>query len=106
MDKLKQFWGWIVGAVGFIIAALIYYLNLKNKQVNSLKAQIDLADTSNKVTQLETEIKHQRNEVATNLKEIKELDKTLAVLEEKKVVMAKEAGAKTPQEVEDFWSKN
>lgn len=106
MSKIKEIWTYVVGAVGLIIAGLVYYLSLKNREVNALKAQVDLADTSNKVTALETEIKIKRENVSGNSKEITELDKTLDKIKQKKDQIAMQNGAKNKQQIEDFWKEN
>lgn len=105
MSKLKELWAYVVAAIGVTIAGLVYYLTLKNKQINALKAEVDLADTKNKVTALESDIKNKRENIAKNAKEIAELDNTLESLGKKKKAIAVKEGAKTTTEIEEFWSK-
>ena len=106
MSKLKQLWGYIIGAVGLVIAVLVYYLGLKNKQINALKAEVELADTKNKVTVIETEVKLKKEQIKGNVKEVQELDKLLVQLEEKKKEIARNSGASTTKQIEDFWKEN
>lgn len=109
MEKIKSFfsatWGWIVLVVGAVMGILIYIIKAKQREINAVKAKIELADTQKKADLIEMEIKQRLD--STNLldKEVKELNKSLTQLEDKRKEIATGEKGKTSDEIEDFWSK-
>lgn len=108
MEKIKNALKWIgenlvlllVGAVGL----LVYYISLKNKSINALKAEIDLTKTQKDADALETHIKSKLQDSTLLKKEVDELNKTLVQLEEKRNSLPE--GPRDPKDVEDYWKKN
>jgi septal ring factor EnvC (AmiA/AmiB activator) len=109
MDKIKQglkdLWGWLVLIGAAAIGILLYIIQAKQKKINAMNAKIELADTQKKADLVEVEIKEHLANNATLDKEIKELNKSLELLKQKRKEIAVGEENKTPDEVEDFWSK-
>ena len=55
MDFLKSIWAKIIGVLGVAIIGLLYILDLKNRELNALKAKARLATTEKEVEVLETQ---------------------------------------------------
>lgn len=109
MEKIKAFfqslWGIIVLVGTAAIGILLYMLQRKQREVNSLKAKIDLAKTQKEADLIEVEIKKKLDNVNILDKEQKELTKTLADLEAKRKQIASQEKNKTDEQIEDFWNK-
>ena len=105
MNKIKEIWGYIVVAVGALIGILLYIIQAKQKKINALNAKTELADTQKKADLVEVEIKEHLANNATLDKEVKELNKSLDQLAQKRKDIAAEERNKTSDEVEDFWKK-
>ena len=109
MNKIKEFfkslWGIIVLVGGVAIGILLYLLQRKQREVNTLKAKIDLAKTQKEADLIEVEIKKKLDNVNLLDKEVKELNNTLTQLEEKRKTLSTTEQNKTDQEIEDFWEK-
>ena len=104
MSKLKSVWGWIIAAVGGTIGFLLYFLTLKNKQINKLKAKVELTETEKEADLLETEIKETRSAKKMLKKEEIEIDKILISLDEKRKTITKEIKNKSDKEIEEYWN--
>jgi len=108
MEKIKNALKWLgenlvlvlVGALGL----LLYYLNLKNKTINALKAEIDLTKTQKEADALEVQIKAKLETSGLLKKEVDELNKALVQLEEKRASLPE--GPRDPNDVEDYWKKD
>ena len=109
MNKIKEglstIWGYIVLAGAAAIGILLYIVQAKQKKINALNAKTELADTQKKADLVEIEIKEHLANNATLDKEVKELNKSLDALEEKRKQIASEEKKKTSEEIEDFWNK-
>jgi uncharacterized membrane-anchored protein YhcB (DUF1043 family) len=109
MNKIKEglsaLWGWIVLIGAAVIGILIYIIQAKQKKINAMNAKIELADTQKKADLIEVEIKEHLANNATLDKEIKELNKSLELLEQRRKAIADGEKNKTPDEIEDFWNK-
>lgn len=109
IQKIKDFFSSLVGYIflglAAIIGILLYSLTNKKKEINSLKAKVDLADTQKKVDLLEVEIRQRLENKQAMKKEVDELNKSLLYLEERRKQIAQEESGKKPNEVEDFWNK-
>lgn len=92
----------LVGAVGI----LLYYLNGKNKEINALHAQVDLADTQKKADLLEADINAKLDNQKLLQKEVDGLNAGLVKLEEQRKSIAGQEQNKTSGEVEDYWNKD
>jgi uncharacterized membrane-anchored protein YhcB (DUF1043 family) len=105
LKNIKSYWTWtkqnIVVVLGAVIGALLYYINLKNKKNNALKAQIDLVDTQKKADLLEIEIKQKLQDKNLLKKETQDLNQALQSLEEKRKNLGKQN--KSKEEIEDFY---
>ena len=106
MGKLKSLWGYIVAGLVAVVGILLYVLNLKQKKNNSLRAQIELADTKEDVARLDGEIKQLEKSKKKNSNEIMKLEILKSALRERKEALAKEEGARTTDEIENYWKDN
>lgn len=108
MSKIKEFFSGIwtkVAAVALgLVALLLWMLNIKQKKINALTADLELADTKEEVTKIETEIKSIEKSRAITKSELDEVNKALVKLENKKKKVAEAAGNKTEKEIEDYWN--
>jgi len=133
MNKIKEtlssIWGWVaaitvaawaadimavVVALGrashlaavAVVGIMLYIIQAKQKRINALNAKAELADTQKKADLVEVEIKQHLQQNATLDKEIKELNKSLDLLAQKRKDISASEKNKTSDEVEDFWKKN
>lgn len=109
LDKIKEslgnIIGWIIGigsVIGGIMALVIYK---KNEKLDVYKAQIDTAKTQKQADLIDAQINEHKANQATSQKEIDELNKVQAQLEDKRKQIEAEQVNKTSDEVEDFWNK-
>lgn len=96
----------IVLILSLVIGVLAYFLQLKNRKINSLKASIDLLDTEKAADILEAEINTILEDKTLLKKEIDEYNKSIVDLNNKREEIKKSHVNKTPQEIEDYWNKN
>lgn len=110
MDKIKSFFSNIYAnltlILGAIIGILVYYINLKHKEANALKAQIDLTKTQKEADLLEADINRKLENKNLLKKELDELEKAKVQLAEQRNKISKVQSGKTPDEAEDYWNKN
>lgn len=110
MEKIKSFFSSIIGVIMLVltgaVAILAYVLSNKRKEVNALKAKIDLAETQKEADLIEVEIKQRMTNKDNLSQEVKELQKGLDALEEKRKQIASEEKNKNSNDVEDFWRNN
>ena len=108
MEKIKQafssVWGYVVLIGGGAIALLLYFLNLKNKELDAAKAKIALVNTQKEADAIEASIKQDMAQKELNKKDLEGLQKALDILEEKRQSIPKE-GTLTDSQVEDYWNK-
>lgn len=104
-EKLSSVGGYIAAGVMAVIGILIYLLKNKGKEINALKAQIDLADTQKKADLIDVQINQKLEQKDLLKKEQQELEKTAAQLAEKRKQLASEEANKTEEEAEDYWNK-
>jgi septal ring factor EnvC (AmiA/AmiB activator) len=109
-DKIKAFFSSVVGAIVLVLTAVVailaYILSNKRKEVNALKAKIDLVETQKQADLLEVEIKQRMANKEALSKEVQELQRGLDSLEERRKQIASDEKNKNPDEVEDFWRNN
>lgn len=105
MNVIKGFWGWIVAIVGGVIGFLIYYLSLKNKQINKLKAKVELTETEKEADLLESDIKEFRTEKKRLKKEDAEISKVLTQLDDKRKQIKEDVKSMSDKQIEDYWNK-
>lgn len=105
MNKIKAFWVWLVAIVGAVIGFLIYYLTLKNKEVNALKARVSLVETEKEADAVEADIKELKNSKKRLKKEEVEIDKVIEEVKEKRKQIKQEVEQMTPKELADYWNK-
>lgn len=110
MEKIKNFFksigGYIIGALTLAVGILLWVLSNKKKEVNALKAKIELAETQKQVDLIEVEIKQRLDNKNLLAKEVQELNNNLAAIDEKRKQLAQEEKDKPADAVEDFWKKN
>lgn len=110
MEKIKSFFSSIIGIVMLVlsgaVAVLAYVLSNKRKEVNALKAKIDLAETQKEADLIEVEIKQRMANKDSLTHEVKDLQKGLDALEEKRKQIASDEKNKSSNDVEDFWRNN
>jgi len=104
-DSLSSIWEYIVLGVAALIGILIYIAKSKQKEINALKARIELVDTQKKADLIEVEIKQKFDNTNLLAKEITELENNLKLLEDKRKEIAKGETSKTSDQIEDFWKK-
>jgi len=105
MNKIKSFFGYIIGGLGIVVGILLYYISLQNKKYAALQARVALAETREEAVKLETEINELAKKAGNNKKELDELEKTMVQLDNKKKAIAVKEGAKTSKEILDFWNE-
>lgn len=103
MNKLKDFWGYIVGFFAFVSGILIYYLSSQKKEIDALKTEIELTSTKQKARDLDKLIEVKKIAANNNVKKLAELDKAQTELHNKKIKIAQSNGAMTPKQIEEFW---
>lgn len=109
MEKVKAFfsgtWAKVVAVMAAIIGFLVYWINLKNKQANSLKAKIAIAGTQKEADMIEVEINQLKEKDKILKKELDDLDKVEVTLLEKRKEIDLREGKRTPDEIEEYWNK-
>lgn len=106
LSKLKEYWGYFVGILAAIGGFLLYYLTLKNREINSLKALVDLADTQRQVDIVESEIKAVKANKKRTAKEEKEFDKALEKVKKRRIEIKNEIRKMTTKELIDHLNKD
>ena len=107
MTKLKELWGWVVGALGAVLGVVLFILSRKNKEVDALNAKIDLTKTEKETDVLEAEINKLKANKENSSKHSQELDKSLNKLEEKRSQVVEDAKSlKNPKDVAQYWENN
>ena len=107
MSKLKKLFHSIsihlyLGLV-VVLGFVIYLLSLKNKELLSAKAKLELANTQKEVDLIEADIRKKLAEKQNTKVEVEALNKTLDLIKEKRNTLSKE-GFLTDKQVEEFWS--
>ena len=105
MDKIKSFFGYIIGGLGLVIGVLMYYISSQNKKYAALQARVALAETREEAVKLEIEINELAKKAGDNKKELDELEKTMVQLERKKKSIAVKEGARTEKEILYYWNE-
>ena len=110
IQKIKELFSNIAAIVVALLvglgALLVYTLGSRKKEVDSLKAQLDLIDTQRKADLLEAQIKERMANKDVLDYETKELQKSLDQLQIKREEIAQKEKNKNSDEVEDFWRNN
>jgi len=96
----------IILGMGAFIGILLYWIQLKNKKANALKAKIALLDTEKDADILETEINGLKEDRKLLKKEVDDLNNALGEVDVKRKELAEKAKNMNPKEVEDFWEKD
>lgn len=104
--KLREFWGYFVAGLGALIGFLVYYLTLKNREIDALKSAIDVAATEKQVDIVETEIKEVRAMKKRIKKEEQEFDKALEKVEKRRQEIKKEVKEMSTSELIDHLNKD
>lgn len=106
MNKIKELtlniWEYIVLGSAFVISVLLYILNLKNKELEAVKAKIELVKTQKEADALEAEILQKLLEKDLTKKELETLKKSLDFLDQKRQNLKKE-GDLSDSKIEDYW---
>ena len=107
LEKIKSFFSSLYGVIVLVltgaIAILAYILSNRRKEVNALKAQIDLAKTQKEVDLIEVQIKERMEHKEVLTKEVTELQNGLNSIEEKRKEIATSEKNKNSDDIEDFW---
>ncbi len=104
-QKLSNAWAYIALAVAGIVGILVYFYKGKQKDINALKAQIDLAETQKQADLLEVQINQKKDSSELLKKEVDELDKASVQLYEKRKAIAGQETSKTEEEALNTWNK-
>ena len=110
MEKIKSFFKNIYANIalimGAVIGILLYYINLKNKENNSLKAKISLTKTQKEADLIEADINRLLNEKKLLKKETTDLEQALEQIKEQRKKISKVEAGKSLEEIEEFWKNN
>lgn len=106
MNFLKSIWTKVAGGAIALIAILLYVLNLKQKEINSLKAKAELAKTQKEVDKIEHEIDNILRDRASTKKELDEANEALVALTNRKAELHTKAENRTKDEVEKYWNND
>lgn len=104
--SLKDIWVKITLGLGAVVGFLLYYLSLKNRKINALKAEVELADTEKQADVLETKINGIKEDRKLIKKEVDEINKVLVDLDKKREKIKESHANKTDKEIEDYWENN
>ena len=102
MEFLKNIKAKLILGLITLVGILFYILNLKDKKIIAHQAELQLADTKEKVKDIERDIRVKMDEHREDKKQLEKLEASLAKLEEKKAKMAEVEGI----DAEEYWSKN
>lgn len=103
-QKIKDVFGYIVVGLGAIVGILVYLYKGKQKDINALKAQIDLAETQKQADLVEVQIKEKQVSGDLLKKEVQELEKASEKLADKRKEIAATEASKSEQEALDSWN--
>ena len=110
LEKIKTFFTSTFGIIAAVLTGavgiLLWFLSNKRKEINALKAQIDLAKTQKEADLIEVQIKEKMAAKEVTDTEIKELQSGLTDLEAKRKQIATDQKNKNPDEIEDFWKNH
>ena len=106
MEKIKSFFstvgGYIVAALGVVVAVLGYLYVRKQEENQALQARLMLANTQKDVDIIEAQIKETAAARELSKKEQAALDSDLALVEQKRAAIT---ASKTDQQIEEYWNK-
>jgi hypothetical protein len=109
MDKIKAFFNSIWQVIALVavtaVGILLYMLKSKQKDIDALNAQIQLADTQKKADLIEVDIKQRLSNISVLDKETTELNNSLALLEQKRKDISASESNKTSDQIQDYWNK-
>lgn len=107
LSKVKEFFTGFIGTTVLVLTTavgiLLWMLNSRRKEVNALKAQIDLAKTQREVDLIEVQIKERLANVDSLSEEVKELNKALSDIEDRRSKISAQEKSKSSDDVENFW---
>jgi hypothetical protein len=95
----------VAGIVVAIIGFLFYFLNLKNKKINSLEAQVDLADTKQQAAVIDEQVKQKQQAIDANDTRMKTINDSVSNLDQQRADLKQKVANQTVKETEDFWNK-
>lgn len=105
METLKKYWGYLATGLAGILGIVFYVLNRRGKEIDSLHAQIALADTEKKADILESQITELKADKNNLDKHNQELDKALAAVQNKRTeIAATQKELKDPKAIADYWN--
>lgn len=104
-QKIKDSYLYIIAILTGIIGIIAFFYKDKHKEINSLKAQLDLAETQKQVDLVEVQINQKKNTTNLLQKEVDELNKTSIQLEEKRKQLVNTESKTSDKDIEDFWNK-
>lgn len=107
MIKIKNLIATIIAGLTGLLGMLLYFLSKQNKQIESLKAKVDLAKTEKETDLIEVEIKELQGTHTNLQKTEKELEKTLVKVQEKRKQIAEDVkNLKDPKEIAEYWNNS
>lgn len=107
MIKIKNLIASVIAALTGLLGLVLYFLSKQNKQIETLKAKIDLAKTEKEADLIEVEIKELQGTHTNLQKTEKELDKTLAKVQEKRKQITEDVkNLKDPKEIAEYWNNS
>lgn len=110
INKLKDFINdaksILIGLLTLAIGILIYFLSNRKKEVNSLRAKIDLVETQKEADLIEVEIKKRMDSKECLSEEVRQLETGLQLLQQKRDELKSSEKDKNASQIEDFWRNN
>lgn len=106
MNRVKQWWGWIVTGVVGAISLFLYLYSKKNELVEALTMQLTLAKTQKEVDLIEAQVNKLKATEARTAQEIKDLELLEIAIESKRYDINKAVeNLKDPREIAEYWEK-
>lgn len=107
MIKIKNLIAYLITGLTGLLGLLLYFLSKQNKQIEKLKTKIDLATTEKEADLVEVEIKELQGTHTNLQKTEKELDKTLAKVQEKRKQITEDVkNLKNPKDIAEYWNNS
>jgi septal ring factor EnvC (AmiA/AmiB activator) len=108
--QAKTLWtkiqNWLTLILFVSLVICIYVLNIKDKKIDAIKAQMELADTTYEANQIEEEIKDEMSKVGADTAKIAEFQKLLNDLDKKRKQIDDSNKPLDDKEIEKFWEES
>lgn len=105
LEKLKSYWGYVVGGVVAAFGILLYILGLKQNRIVALTAKLADVDTKEKVAEVQKEIDKLKHDQTLNAEELTALSDMQRELKEKQKRIKDEERDRDAKAIEEYWNK-